>query len=144
MLFVLLSPPPPTKKNWTGTSSPICFRGAGGHTQAPNDRPKKNCCVTTYHCVILTVVTHITVSFIGALTMLITQTLDRAVGRCPTKVTFADFRENTAALVTAFGADWLTCSTREIVQVIFSFSRAIKLKTGKQKSHKFHKTMAFF
>ena len=51
-------------------------------------------------------------SFIGTLTMLITQTLDRTVRRCPTKVTDADLGPHASPLVTSLGANWHTCTER--------------------------------
>ena len=67
----------------------------------------------TYHGVVTATVTEIQMSFISALTMFITQTLDSTVSRRPTKVTQAHFRTHTATLDTAFGADWLTCAERK-------------------------------
>jgi len=72
------------------------------------------------HSIISTIVTYIKVSFVGTLAMLVTQALDRAVSRCPTKVTLAFFRSNTATLDTAFGADWLAGSWLSGVIVSFS------------------------
>ena len=71
---------------------------------------KKSLCDNTYHCVISTVVTHIQERFIGTLAVFVTQTLDSAVRRCPTKVTHADFRSNAATLHTALGTDGHTGS----------------------------------
>ena len=66
-----------------------------------------------YHSVITAVMTYIQMSFIGTLTMLITQTLDRTVSRCPTKVTDADLGPYASPLVTSLGADWYTCTERK-------------------------------
>lgn len=66
-----------------------------------------------YHSVITAVVTYIQMSFIGTLTMLITQTLDRTVSRCPTKVTDADLGPYASPMVTSLGADWYTCTERK-------------------------------
>ena len=68
---------------------------------------------SAYHSVITAVVTYIQLSFIGTLTMLITQTLDSTVSRRPTKVTDADLGPYASPLVTSLGADWYTCTKRK-------------------------------
>jgi len=66
-----------------------------------------------YHSVITAVMTYIQMSFIGTLTMLITQTLDRTVDGCPTKVTDTHLGPYASPLVTSLGADWHTCTERK-------------------------------
>lgn len=65
---------------------------------------------TTYYCVVPTAVTDIQMCLIRTLSVIITLTFNRAVSRGPTKVTFAYFWADTAAMNTSFRTDWQTNS----------------------------------